>query len=121
MFFRKFPDTGGLDPFAFGTGPVAHNLLIQQHSEGSVEFAIDSEHSFSLGPRLAEIFQFLASGDKDQSGKDELVGWRRKVAVLWVSGCPSGVWFATFREARVPADLVALFLYARWIRFCRWV
>lgn len=67
---------------SFGTVPVAYNLVIHHHSDGSVEFAIDGGSKFSLGPRLAEVFQFLASGDKDRSGKDALVGWRSRDEIL---------------------------------------
>jgi hypothetical protein len=62
--------------------PVAYNLDIQQRADGSVEFAIDGGDKFSLGPRLAEVFQFLASGDKDRSEKDALVGWRSRTEII---------------------------------------
>lgn len=70
------------NPVAFDKGPVAHNLDVQQHPDGSIEFAIDGGDRFSLGPRLAEVFQFLASGDRDRSGKDALVGWRSRTEII---------------------------------------
>jgi hypothetical protein len=58
-----------------GEDPVAYNLDIHSHPDGSVEVAIDSGDKFTLGPRLAEIFQFIASCDKEYNGNDGLVGW----------------------------------------------
>jgi hypothetical protein len=67
---------------SYYTGPVAYDLDIHHHSNGSVEFAIDGGKSFSLGPQLAEVFKFLASGERDRSGKDALVGWRSRTEIL---------------------------------------
>src|ERR1017187_9200997 len=43
--------------------PIAYNLDIRTRANGSVEVTIDGGEKFSLGPRLAEVFRFLASGD----------------------------------------------------------
>jgi hypothetical protein len=67
-----------------GTEPVALNLHSRICSDGSVDFSIDGGAKFSLGPRLAEVFQFLASGDKDRSGQDVLVGWRSRREIISV-------------------------------------
>jgi len=68
-----------------GAQPVALNLHIQPQPDGSARFVIDGGTSFSLAPRLAEVFQFLASGDKDRSAEDGLVGWRsRREIVLFL-------------------------------------
>jgi hypothetical protein len=66
------------------SGPVsvAHNLAVWRRSDGSVEVSIDGGAKFSLGPRLADVFLFLASGGKDTSGKDPLVAWRSREDIL---------------------------------------
>ena len=61
--------------------PIAYNLDIRTRANGSVEVAIDGGEKFSLGPRLAEVFRFLASGDKERGGNDELVGWRSRAEI----------------------------------------
>ena len=63
-----------------GGGPtrVAHNLDMRPLADGSATFAIDGGGKIALGPRLAEVFQFLATGGKDLSGKDPLVAWRSR-------------------------------------------
>jgi len=55
-----------------GDDQIAYNLDIRTRANGSVEVAIDSGEKFSLGPRLAEVFRFLASGDKERGGNDGL-------------------------------------------------
>jgi len=65
-----------------GSFRVAHNLAIWRRSDGSVEVSIDGGAKFSLGPRLADVFLFLASGGKDASGKDPLVAWRSRADIL---------------------------------------
>jgi hypothetical protein len=65
-----------------GADPVANNLLIKEHADGAVEFAIDGGKSFTLGPRLAELFLFLASGDKGRGGADALAGWRSRTEIV---------------------------------------
>ena len=67
-------------PFACGPGVVAYNLHKHELPDGSVEFSIDGGKKFSLGPRLAGVFQFLYSGD-NPSG-DELVGWRSRKEII---------------------------------------
>jgi hypothetical protein len=77
--------SSGADPsnaVPLGGGPMAHNLEINPLPDGSVEFAIDGGDTFSLGPRLAEVFQYLASGDKDRSGQDALVVWRSRMEII---------------------------------------
>jgi hypothetical protein len=72
---------GGLPPVA-DAEPVVYNLRAVDLSDGHVEFTIDGGSKFSLGPRLAEVFLFLASGEKDSAAQDPLVGWRTRSNVL---------------------------------------
>jgi len=65
-----------------GPVQVAYNLDIQPRPDGSAEVAIDGGRKFSLGPRLADVFEFLASGEKDRCGTDPLVGWRSRREIL---------------------------------------
>jgi hypothetical protein len=67
-----------------GPGPsrIAHNLVVWRRGDGFVEVSIDGGAKFSLGPRLAEVFLFLASGGKDASGKDPLVAWRSRAEIV---------------------------------------
>jgi hypothetical protein len=58
--------------------PIAYNLEIRTRANGSIEVVIDSGEKFSLGPRLAEVFRFLSSAEKQRGGNDELVGWRSR-------------------------------------------
>jgi len=69
---RIFPDPGR----------VAHNLEVYPRPDGSAVIAIDGGRKFILAAQLAEVFQFIASGDKDRSGRDPLVGWRPRAAIL---------------------------------------
>lgn len=75
------PASGGVPPVACPE-PVVYNLRAQGRADGTVEFAIDGGTKFALGPRLAEVFLFLASGEKDSGGEDSLVGWRSRIEVL---------------------------------------
>jgi hypothetical protein len=61
---------------------VAHNLDIQPQPDGSAEMMIDGGRKFFLGPRLAEVFKFIASAGKDGAGEDPLVGWRSRQEIL---------------------------------------
>ena len=71
--------SAGAQPYReWGSTPVARNLMTEPQPDGSVRFAIDGGKSFLLPPRLAEVFQFLASGEKDRPDKDPLVGWRSR-------------------------------------------
>jgi hypothetical protein len=69
----KFPLGEGPPP------PVAQRLDGQVNPDGSGTFVLDGGNPFYLPPRRSELFQFLASGDKDPSGKDPLVGYRSGV------------------------------------------
>jgi len=71
-------DCGFLD----GLGQVAHNLEIQPRADGSAVVSIDGGRKFVLAQQLAEVFQFIASGDKNRSGKDPLVSWRSRAEIL---------------------------------------
>jgi hypothetical protein len=82
VFLSGIRTTGAGNLPPSGTGPVAYNLDMKQRADGSVELVIDGGDRFSLGPRLAEVFQFLASGDKDRSGKDPLAGWRSRTEII---------------------------------------
>lgn len=73
---------GGVEKqFILDQGHVAHNLHLRPCSDGSLEISIDGGSKLALGPRLAEVFQLLASGNKDSSGKDPLVGWRSRAEI----------------------------------------
>ena len=77
----------GAGPFGgWGSTPVAHNLMIDSQPDGSVRFAIDGGKSFTLPPRLAEVFLFLASGEKGASDDDALVGWRSRTEISAFQG-----------------------------------
>ncbi|MGD0736465.1 MAG: hypothetical protein ABR976_15025 [Terracidiphilus sp.] len=65
-----------------GLGQVAHNLEMQPHANGSAVVSIDGGREFILARQLAEVFEFIATGDKDRSGKDSLVGWRLRTEIL---------------------------------------
>jgi hypothetical protein len=71
-------DCGLLDGF----GQVAHNLEMQPRADGSAVVSIDGGRKFILAQQLAEVFQFIATGEKDRSGKDPLVGWRSRAEIL---------------------------------------
>src|SRR5208283_4418520 len=51
-----------------GLGQVAYNLEIQSRPDGSVVVSIDGGRKFVLAQQLAEVFRFIASGEKDRSG-----------------------------------------------------
>jgi hypothetical protein len=70
------PTSGG--PIGPGTVSVAYNLDMRSRPDGSVVVSIDGGGRFSLAARLAEVFRFLASGDKQRGGNDDLVGWRSR-------------------------------------------
>ena len=63
-------------------GQVAYNLEIQSRPDGSAVFSIDGGRKFVLAQQLAEVLRFIASGEKDRSGSDLLVGWRSRTEVL---------------------------------------
>lgn len=67
-------------PLPPGAARVAYNLEITPCANGSgaFEVSIDGGESFSLGPRLAGVLRFIASGDKERGGADPLVGWRSR-------------------------------------------
>lgn len=65
-----------------GAAQVAYNLQIVPHADESVEVTIDGGRKFSLGPRLAKVFLFLATGEKDRGGADPLVGWRSRTEII---------------------------------------
>jgi hypothetical protein len=74
-------NVGSGGPPPSGDDQIAYNLDIRTRANGSVEVAIDGGEKFSLGPRLAEVFRFLASADKERGGNDELVGWRSRAEI----------------------------------------
>ena len=57
-------------PLPPGAARVASNLEITPCANGSgaFEVSIDGGESFSLGPRLAGVLRFIASGDKERGG-----------------------------------------------------
>jgi hypothetical protein len=58
--------------------PIAHNLDIRSRHYGYIEVSLDGGKWFTLGRRLAEVFLLIATGNKECSGSDDLVGWRSK-------------------------------------------
>jgi len=83
------PDPDGAHIVHF-TSQVACNLLTRQNADGSVVVVIDGGAPFSLGPRLAEVFEFIATAEKDRDGNDALVGWRSRAEVLQLLGGSQG-------------------------------
>ncbi|MGO8757451.1 MAG: hypothetical protein ACLQG3_04935 [Terracidiphilus sp.] len=76
---RALFSASGHKPPAPGVGQeVAYNLRVDPRPNGSSAFSIDGGAEFTLPPRLAEVFQFIASGEKDSAGDDPLVGWRNR-------------------------------------------
>lgn len=61
---------------------VAHNLEIEVRHDGYGVVSIDGGRKFVLAPQLAEVFRFIATGDKERSERDPLVGWRSREEVL---------------------------------------
>jgi hypothetical protein len=57
---------------------VAHNLEIGFRHDGFGVVSIDGGRKFVLAPQLAEVFRFIATGDRGRSEKDPLVGWRSR-------------------------------------------
>lgn len=79
---RMLPSHAGHKPVApQPCRDVVYNLHVDPHSNGTVVFSIDGGAEFSLAPRLAEVFQFIASGAKEGRGDDPLVGWRRRADI----------------------------------------
>ena len=73
----------GLPPGDVDTlSPVAHNLTIQPQYDDSLVVTIDAGKTFTLPQRLAQVFRYLASGDKDYSGNDSFVGWRSRLEII---------------------------------------
>jgi hypothetical protein len=93
---RDLAVLAGTHPDQIGThivhvpGQVAYNMDTRQNADGSVVVAIDGGTPFSLGPRLAEVFQFIATAEKDRDGQDALVGWRTRAEILKLLGGPQG-------------------------------
>ncbi len=74
---------GGRIAIASGQPPpaperVAHNLEIEVRHDGYGVVSIDGGRKFVLAPQLAEVFRFIATGDRSRSEKDPLVGWRTR-------------------------------------------
>lgn len=72
-------DAGALAPGALS---VALNLEIQPQPDGSARIVIDGGANLLLAPRLADVFQFLASSEKDRTAKDGLMEWRSRMEVV---------------------------------------
>jgi hypothetical protein len=62
--------------------PLAYTLEIRRHANGSIDVAINNGKRISLGPRLADVFKFISTGDQDPDGRDPLVGWRSRTAII---------------------------------------
>jgi hypothetical protein len=70
-------------PLDSGDDPVAYNADIRLHSDGSIDVRIDNGKEWlKLGRRLAGVFLFIASGDIDCRGGDDLVGWRSRTEII---------------------------------------
>lgn len=63
------------------TAPVAFNVTAQPGHDDSLAVAIDGGETFILPQRLAQVFAFIASADKDRSHRDALVGWRSRIEI----------------------------------------
>jgi len=71
------------EPLDSGDDPVAYNADIRLHSDGSIDVLIDNGKEWlKLGRRLAGVFLFIASGDNDCSGGDELVCWQSRTEII---------------------------------------
>jgi hypothetical protein len=62
--------------------PVAYFLDMRKNPDDSARVSIDGGEQIVLGPQLASVFVFLATGDSEDSSDDPLVGWRSKSAIL---------------------------------------
>jgi len=57
-----------------GTGPVAHNLAIEQLGDGTTAATINGGKRITLPPALAALLETLAADDG--ASPDELVAWK---------------------------------------------
>lgn len=74
-------ETGHPDGRIFPPHPEAALMQCHENPDGSATFCIKGGKSFSLSTRLAQLFQFLASGPKESSDKRALVRWKSKVEI----------------------------------------
>jgi hypothetical protein len=60
-----------------GAPAIAYNLQILPCASGSgFRVSVDGKEDFALGPRLAGLLGFIATGEKNRGAADPLVGWR---------------------------------------------
>jgi hypothetical protein len=64
------------------TEPTVHAMDVRRLSNGSIEIALDGGRKFKLPPQLAEVFLYIASGEKNPGPDDPLVGWRTRTQIL---------------------------------------
>ena len=72
-------DAGALAP---GATPVALYLEIHPQPDGSARIIIDGGAKLLLAPRLADVFHYLASSEKDHTAKDGLPEWRSRMEIV---------------------------------------
>lgn len=69
------------DPSVLTDGPIAYNLSFAWRGDGSAAVSIDGGAKFVLPPQLAEVFQFIATGNANHRARDPLVGWRSRAEI----------------------------------------
>jgi hypothetical protein len=72
-------ENGGVrGPLPPGAPRFVYNIDILPSANGSRSFevSVDGKEGFFLGPRLAGLLEFIASGERDRNAVDPLVGWR---------------------------------------------
>jgi hypothetical protein len=65
-----------------GSEPTVYAIDVHKLSNGSIEIALDGGRRFKLPPQLAEVFLFIACGEKSSDHQDPLVGWRSRKEIL---------------------------------------
>ena len=75
------PMPKGDDELGIMLAPTAHIVKKQALHDGSLEVSIDGGERFVLPGRLAQVFSFISTGDRDRSGPDALVAWRSRIEI----------------------------------------
>ncbi len=65
-----------------GADPVVYNMDVDYRADGYIVVALDGGKRFKLPPQLAEVFLFISAAEKEQDGRDPLVGWRSRAEIL---------------------------------------
>ncbi len=71
----------GYDELGPMLAPIAHIIKKQVLHDGSLEVTIDGGERFVLPGRLAQVFSFISTGDRDRGGPDALVAWRSRIEI----------------------------------------